>query len=242
MLISVIDPGTPLSLFESYLDFNARYISHYKFAWASSLLLVDLDKKINALKSKGIKFYCGGSLFELAYRNNEIDNFHQFITKHGFTSVEISDGSTDISSDEIKRNIDRFSRDFEVLVEVGKKDSEVSDLMYPELWINQIQTALDVGASFVVLEGRESSSSGIFRSSGELRKGLVLEIINHCDISRLFFEIPNKKDQVQLLQVTGNKCCFGNISNKDVIKLVALIHGYRGDTLSSSFDLIWPDI
>ena len=94
MLISVIDPGTPLPLFEYYLNFNSKYISHYKFAWASSLLLDDLQQKIYALKEKDVNFYCGGSLFELAHRNNEIDNFHRFISKAGFKSVEISDGST----------------------------------------------------------------------------------------------------------------------------------------------------
>ena len=64
--------------------------------------------------------------------------------------------------------------------------------MYPEIWINQINSALEKGASEIILEGRESSNSGIFRSNGNLRTGLLLEITSHCPLNKLIFEASKK--------------------------------------------------
>ena len=53
--------------------------------------------------------------------------------------------------------------------EVGFKDSERSERLAPERWIECIHEDLEAGASLVTLESRESGSSGICRSNGELR-------------------------------------------------------------------------
>ena len=127
--------------------------------------------------------------------------------------------------------IEIFKDEFEVILEVGKKDQNLSELMSPEVWINQINEALTAEVDYVVLEGRESSSSGIFRPNGELRKGLLIEIKAHCNIEKLIFEVPCTKDQVDILELYGEPVGFGNISICEVIKLKALIFGLRGDTI-----------
>ena len=40
---SEIDTGIPFEIFNYYLDLNFEYVTHYKFAWGSSLLLNHLS-------------------------------------------------------------------------------------------------------------------------------------------------------------------------------------------------------
>lgn len=238
-ILSVIDPGTPFSVFKDYLNFNYKFISHYKFAWGSSLLLDDIPERVRMLESKGVSAYCGGTLFEIAYMRGEINEYKTFLKRNGFSSVEISSGTVCIQPDELLCIVDEFASDFNVLVEVGKKDQSQSENMYPEMWIDQINSALSRGAQYIVLEGRESSSAGIFRPNGELRKGLLLEIFRHCPIEKLVFEAPVKKDQVALLDMLSYPLGFGNIPLQDVVKVIALVRGLRSDTLRVDSLVSW---
>ena len=237
--ISVIDPGCPIETFNAHLNFNEKYITHYKFAWGSSLLLNDLSLRVKLLKERGIISYCGGTLFELAYKNNQIEKYKLFLKKHKIECVEISDGSISIEENLILNFIEEFSKDFDVIVEVGKKDNHLSEEMYPEIWVKQINNSINRGANKIVLEGRETSNSGIFRSNGELRRGLILEISKNCPIDKLIIEAPQKKDQVELIELLGPNIGFGNIPIDEVFKIVALNSGLRGDTVHKSPDIKW---
>ena len=195
-IISVLDPGIPFEQFIYFSRFNKKFVTHYKFGWASCFLLDDFEERVNHLKKIGVESYCGGSLFELAFRNNEIDNFEKFIKQKGIKTIELSNGSTNIDTETMMNFVEKFSSKFNVLFEVGKKDPIQSEEMYPEIWINQINSALEKGASEIILEGRESSNSGIFRSNGNLRTGLLLEITSHCPLNKLIFEASKKHDQI----------------------------------------------
>ena len=129
--------------------------------------------------------------------------------------------------------------DTKVIVEIGKKDQSESDLMYPEIWIKEINNALDSGAVNIILEGRESGTSGIYRSNGELRRGLILEIASNCPLDKLIFECSRKPEQVQLIQLLNNSISFGNIPMHEVASLVALLSGLRGDTINVENNLSW---
>jgi len=237
--ISVIDPGCPIDTFKTYLNFNEKYITHYKFAWGSSLLLSDLSERVKLLNTKKIVSYCGGTLFELAFKMDQIEEYKFFLDKNKIKCVEISDGSISIKEESLLKLIEEFAKDFEVIVEVGKKDHIKSEEMYPEMWINQINNSLRCGAKKVVLEGRESSNAGIFRSNGELRKGLIIEISKKCSLEKLIVEAPKKKDQVALIKLLGPNIGFGNIPLDDVFKTVALNKGLRGDTIEKCSTINW---
>ena len=240
--ISVIDPGTPIDILMSYTNQNHEFTTHHKFAWASSLLLQsDMSQKIAYLKGLNIEPYCGGSLFELAFLRGELDELSLFLKKHNFDTIEISSGSIDISEDELKKSISKFAKDFNIIVEVGKKNQEKSEGMYPEVWVHEINMALNCGASTIVLEGRESGNSGIFRSNGELRKGLLLEIARHCPIEKLIFECSRKEDQITLIDEFGDNIGFGNISLTEVASLWALLQGLRGDTITKNTGIKWQN-
>ena len=64
-----------------------------------------------------------------------------------------------------------------MLSEVGFKDSEQSQMLSPAMWIAYIRQDLEAGATKVMLEARESGTSGICRPDGTLRYGLIEEIV-----------------------------------------------------------------
>ncbi len=89
----------------------------------------------------------------------------------------------------------------------------------------------------VITEARESGKSGICRSNGELRTGLIEEIAESgLPLERVLWEAPNKDLQIQLIRRFGSQVNLGNISTSDIIGLETLRLGLRGDTL-----LDWDD-
>ena len=83
----------------------------------------------------------------------------------------------------------------------------------------------------MVAEGRESGTVGLYRGSGEIRTGLIEEIENEIDASRILFEAPQKAQQVWLIEHFGLNVNLGNIPPQEVISVETLRQGLRGDTL-----------
>ena len=63
-----------------------------------------------------------------------------------------------------------------MLSEVGSKDAEA--IFAPYQWVEWIREELGAGAWKVITEARESGTAGIFRGSGEVRSGLIDEIVH----------------------------------------------------------------
>ena len=61
----------------------------------------------------------------------------------------------------------------------------------PKRWIEYVHDDLDAGAALVTLESRESGHSGICRADGQLRIGLIEELLGgELPNDRLMFEAP----------------------------------------------------
>ncbi|AHE67640.1 hypothetical protein Loa_02096 [Legionella oakridgensis ATCC 33761 = DSM 21215] len=130
-----------------------------------------------------------------------------------------------------------FASEFEVFSEVGYKDQIRSQELHPAKWIEFINEDLNAGASRVITEARESGASGICRSNGELRYGLIEEIIHSgIDLNSLIFEAPNKDLQTYFIKHIGHEVNLANIAFDDVIALETLRLGLRSDTLVNPND------
>ena len=116
-----------------------------------------------------------------------------------------------------------------MLSEVGSKDDSV--VIAPNKWVEMIERELEAGAWKVVTEGRESGSVGIYQSSGEVKAGLMDEIVQRVDPSRLLFEAPIKSQQVWFVKHFGTNVNLGNIPPEEVISVETIRLGVRGDTL-----------
>ena len=122
-----------------------------------------------------------------------------------------------------------FARDFTVLSEVGSKDSEV--VFAPYQWVEWIKEEIAAGSWKVITEARESGTAGIFRTSGEVRSGLIDEIAHEVDVTRLLFEAPQKAQQAWFIKHFGADVNLGNIPPDEVIPLETLRRGLRSDTM-----------
>lgn len=171
----------------------------------------------------------GGTLTELAIRQDRVDGLVAWLRELGLRHVEISDGTIAVEPERKRALIERLSGEFVVLAEVGSKDADF--IMAPYVWVEQIERDLDAGAWKVITEARESGNAGIYRADGEPRTGLIDEIAHAVDPDRLIFEAPRRPQQVWLLSRFGTECNLGNIAPDDVVSLETLRLGLRSDTV-----------
>ncbi len=225
----VIDGGMSVRDLEDMLEVAAGYVDIVKFGWGTSVVVENLEAKIEFCSARGIDTYCGGSLFELAHTRGKVDEYIAYLKDHGVRLLEVSDGIIELPLDEKLRYIERFAKDFKVLSEVGSKD--VNAVVAPSRWVKQIRAELDAGSWKVINEGRESGTVGLYRGSGEIRMGLIDEIETNLDTSKLLFEAPQKAQQVWLIKHFGPNVNLGNIAPNEVISLETIRQGLRADTM-----------
>lgn len=98
------------------------------------------------------------------------------------------------------------------------------------MWIELMQKELEAGAWKVIGEARESGNVGLFRSTGEVRSGLVQEILTKIPFEKIIWEAPQKAQQVWFIKLLGANVNLGNIAPQEVIPLETIRLGLRGDT------------
>jgi phosphosulfolactate synthase len=229
----LIDPGLPTHYFQDVVGSAAPYIDLVKFGWGTSVITPHLDEKIASLRALGIDYFFGGTLFEKFYQQHKISAFVDFCRSHNCRYVEISNGTIDLSNADKARVVADFAGEFRVLSEVGFKDSEQSQMLSPAMWITYIRQDVDAGATKVLLEARESGTSGICRPDGTLRYGLIEEIIESgVSVADLVFEAPNKTLQTTFIKRLGSDVNLANVPFADAIGLETLRLGLRSDTLT----------
>jgi phosphosulfolactate synthase len=228
-LTHVIDKGLNLREIEGLFDTAGAYVDVVKLGWGTSYVTNNLEKKIALYRSFDTPVVCGGTLFEAACVRGRLDEYKRWLAEQRFAHVEISDGTIDLPRERKVELIADFARDFTVLSEVGSKDA---DIVYaPYQWVEWIKEDLEAGAWKVITEGRETGTAGIYRPTGEMRTGLVDEIVHEIDVGELIFEAPTKPSQAWFVKQFGPEVNLGNIPPEEVIPLETLRLGLRGDTL-----------
>src|SRR5207244_7837075 len=147
----------------------------------------------------------------------KLDEFKSWLAEYRLSHVEISDGTIDIPRERKLELIAEFAADFVVLSEVGSKDAEVN--IAPYLWVQWIREELDAGAWKVIAEGREGGTAGIYRPTGEMRTGLVDEIVHSIEPADLIFEAPSKASQAWFVKQFGPSVNLGHIAPDEVSPL-----------------------
>ena len=228
-LTHVMDKGLNIRDIEGMFDTAGDFVDIVKFGWGTSYVTNNLEKKIALYRHFETPVVCGGTLFEAVYAKGKLDEFKTWLTEHRFAHVEISDGTIDIPREEKLALIADFARDFTVLSEVGSKDSDV--VYAPYQWVEWIKEELEAGSWKVITEAREGGTAGIFRKDGDMRTGLIDEIVHGVAIDDLIFEAPTKASQAWFVKQFGPNVNLGNIPPDEVIPLETLRLGLRGDTL-----------
>ena len=233
-LTMVMDKGLSIREVEDLIDTCGTYVDIVKFGWATSFVTSRLEDKIKLFKDAGIPCYFGGTLFEAFIIRDQFDDYRKTLDKFQIEHVEVSDGSIELDHNRKCEYIQTLSKDFTVLSEVGSKDAE--KIIPPYKWIEQMQTELDAGAWKVIGEAREAGNVGLFRDSGEVRQGLVEEILTKIPSDKIIWEAPQKTQQVWFIKLSGSNVNLGNIAPNEVIPLETIRLGLRGDTFSFFLD------
>lgn len=226
----VMDKGLSLQEIENFLSVAGDFTDIVKLGFGTSVVTPNLKEKIGLYKSAGIPVYFGGTLFEAFVVRDQFEDYMRILDTFGIEHAEVSDGSIEISLEEKCGYIKKMAENFTVLSEVGSKDAE--KIIPPYKWINQMQAELDAGSWKVIAEARESGTVGIFRNSGEVRSGLVEEILTKIPQESILWESPKKVQQVWFLKLYGNNINLGNIAPNEVIPLETLRLGLRGDSFN----------
>jgi len=226
----VMDKGLSLREVEDLIETGGPYIDIVKLGWATSYVSTKLLEKLNLYKEAGIPCYLGGTLFEAFVVRNQFEDYQKVLDKFDLEYAEVSDGSIELDHDKKCDYISTLSKQVTVLSEVGSKDA--AKIIPPYKWIEQMQTELDAGAWKVIGEARESGNVGLFRDSGEVRQGLVEEILTKIPSEKILWEAPQKAQQVWFIKLCGTNVNLGNIAPNEVIPLETIRLGLRGDTFS----------
>jgi phosphosulfolactate synthase len=216
-LTMVMDKGLSLREVEDMIEVSGEYIDIVKLGWATSYVTPNLDKKIQLYQKAGIPCYLGGTLFEAFVIRDQFEDYVKLVEKYKLEHIEVSDGSITIDHDLKCEYIQKLTKNYTVLSEVGSKDA--AKIIPPYKWIEQMQTELDAGAWKVIGEARESGNVGLFRDSGEVRQGLVEEILTKIPLDKILWEAPQKSQQVWFIKLCGTNVNLGNISTNDIIPL-----------------------
>jgi phosphosulfolactate synthase len=225
----VIDTGLSLAEVAGLLEVAGDIVDVVKLGWGTALVSANLKPKLDLYAASEIPVVLGGTLTELAIRQGRVEGLVGWLRELGLRHVEVSDGTIAVEREVKRELIERLSGEFTVLAEVGSKD--VDFIMAPYVWVEQIERDLEAGAWKVIAEARESGNAGIYRASGEVRTGLIDEIVHAIEPERLIFEAPRREQQVWLLKRFGTECSLGNIAPADVLSLETLRLGLRSDTV-----------
>jgi phosphosulfolactate synthase len=234
-LTMMLDKGMgPVSVID-FLELSGDYVDLAKFGWGTSAIHDrDLIKeKTEIYASYDVIPYPGGTLFEIAYQQNKIDEFLDEADNLGFQAIEISDGTINIKETEREKCIRKVkAAGFMTITEVGKKDPTEDHKLTVQNRVDLINLDINVGADKVLIEGREGGKGiGIYDNQGKVKENEINLIVDSIDNNKIIWEAPQKEQQVYLILKFGPNVNLGNIPPEEITALETLRQGLRGDTL-----------
>jgi phosphosulfolactate synthase len=227
-LTMVMDKGLSTREVEDFLEVAGPFIDIVKLGWATSFVTPVLEQKLKIYKEAGIPVYFGGTLFEAFIVRDQYDDYKKILEKYDMKHAEVSDGSIILDHDKKCDYIRDLCKYVTVVSEVGSKDA--ANIMAPYQWIDLMKKELAAGSEYVIAEARESGNMGIYRDSGEVRQGLVQELLTQIPPEKILWEAPQKAQQTWFIKLLGSNVNLGNIPPVEVIPLETLRLGLRSDT------------
>jgi phosphosulfolactate synthase len=224
----VMDKGLSIPEIHQFMSICRPHVDIVKLGFGTSFVTPDLRKKIETYQSYDIPVYFGGTLFEAFLIRNQFQDYIDTCKDFGISHMEVSDGSISIPHAEKCGYIEKLTKYGTVLSEVGSKDA--AHIIPPYKWIELMRAELNAGATYVIAEAREAGNVGIYRGSGEVREGLVQEILTQIPGDKILWEAPQKAQQLYFIELLGCNVNLGNIAHTEVIPLETMRIGLRGDT------------
>lgn len=230
----VMDKGLSIEEARNFMSVAQPHVDVVKLGFGTAFVTPNLKEKLAVYKSYNMPVYFGGTLFEAFLIRNQFDDYINICKEFEVSYMEVSDGSITIPHAEKCGYIEKLSKHGVVLSEVGSKDA--AHIIPPYKWIELMRAELNAGSAYVIAEAREAGNVGIYRGTGEVREGLVQEILTQIPAEKILWEAPQKAQQLYFLELIGCNVNLGNIAPSEVIALEAMRIGLRGDTFSLYLD------
>jgi phosphosulfolactate synthase len=224
----VLDKGLTLVDLRGLLGAAGPHVDFVKLGWGTAYVSDDVSAKVAQCREAGVRACLGGTLLEIAWSQGRVAEYREWALGLKVPCVEVSNGCVEMRPADKRRLIEELSADFEVLAEVGSKRPGPVDV---GRWCEEMARDLDAGASWLVAEGRESGTVGLFEPDGEVRVELVEAIAAAVPVERVIFEAPQKPQQAVLIHLVGANVSLGNIAPDEVLSLETLRRGLRADTI-----------
>lgn len=233
-LTMVMDKGLSVAEAKNFLSVAHPHVDIIKLGFGTAFVTPNLEEKLEIYRSYDIPIYFGGTLFEAFLIRNQFEDYISVCKNYQISYMEVSDGSITIPHAEKCGYIEKLTQHGIVLSEVGSKDA--AHIMPPYKWIELMRAELNAGATYVIAEAREAGNVGIYRGSGEVREGLVQEILTQIPGEKIIWEAPQKAQQLYFIELLGCNVNLGNIAPSEVLAMEAMRIGLRGDTFHLFLD------
>lgn len=229
-ITATIDLGISIAELEGILNDYSNFLDIVKLGVATAYITPNLEEKIALYRKYQIEVYFGGTLFEKCYSQNRLDEYTNWLKQLGISTIEISVGCLDIGLPTRLKLVEKLAKEFKVISEVGSKNSK--KIIINSDWINEIRSFHEAGCYFVITEGRDSATAGIYHSNEEIYTELINDILQFNQVEKIIFEAPTPKTQMLFINLVGVNVNIGNVSMHDLLLLEAQRRGLRYETFN----------
>jgi phosphosulfolactate synthase len=224
----VLDKGLTPDATRGFLEQSGHLTDIVKVGWGIGYIDPTLPARVALCAGHGCPVSLGGTLLEIAAIQNRVSELRDWALQVGISHVEVSNGMCALTDARKQALIRELSADFVVLAETGAKQDDYPPT--PAQWAQEMARDLDAGALWVIAEGRESGTVGLYTPDQGIREDLVSVILDRIPAERVIFEAPAKAQQTWFVRQLGADVNLGNIDPAGVLSLETLRLGLRADT------------
>ena len=229
-LTHVLDSGLTPDATRAFLGQTGHLVDIVKVGWGIGYVDPALSTRVGICTDHGCPVSVGGTLLEVAALQDRVSELRDWALSVGMTHIEVSNGLRALSASRKQGLVRELAADFVVLAETGAKEGNYPPT--PAEWGEEMARDLDAGASWVIAEGRESGTVGLYHSDQGIREDLVSAILAWVPADKVIFEAPGKSQQAWFVRQLGADVNIGNVAPASVLALETLRLGLRADTVS----------
>jgi phosphosulfolactate synthase len=226
----VLDSGLTPEATRAFLGQTGHLVDIVKVGWGIGYVDPALSTRVGICTDHGCPVSLGGTLLEVAAVQDRVSELRDWALSVGMTHIEVSNGLRALSASRKHALVRELAADFVVLAETGAKEGNYPPT--PAEWGEEMARDLDAGASWVIAEGRESGTVGLYHADQGIREDLVSAILAWIPADKVIFEAPGKSQQAWFVRQFGADVNIGNVSPASVLALETLRLGLRADTVS----------
>jgi phosphosulfolactate synthase len=224
----VLDSGLTPDATRAFLEQTGHLVDIVKVGWGIGYVDPALSIRVSTCQQYGCPVSLGGTLLEVAALQDRVGELRDWAGGIGITHMEVSNGLRAMPDSRKHELVAELAADFVVLAETGAKDGSYPPT--PAEWAKEMRRDLDSGASWVIAEGRESGTVGLYRADHGVREDLVSAIVGVIPQDQVIFEAPVKSQQAWFIRQLGADANIGNVAPACVLPLETLRLGLRADT------------